>query len=410
MQDVAAVYEDVLKAVDRKWREALAQAREAGRQPPSELSDAADEELRAVLYGPDSPADIPLAMDWGALSLLPDRPSQDEYKKLRRAVETWSATGRGAPPRAMVLADAPAPYPPHVFLRGNPRRPGESVPRRFPSLLDSRPFQRGSGRLELAQRIVDAANPLTARVLVNRVWLHHFGQGLVRTPSDFGLRGGAPSHPELLDWLAAQLVEDGWSMKNLHRRIMGSAVYQQESRHRPECARVDPENTLWWRMNQRRLEFEAHRDAMLAVAGQLDRTMGGPGLELFGNAPHSSRRTVYASVARMDVTPLLATFDFPDPAATSPQRSQTMVPPQALYFMNNPLVIHAARSLVESPQFAPLSDASKLVRIHVLLFGRQPAAAELQWAQEFLGPNPPPDRWVQLAHGLLMTNEFVLVD
>src|SRR5581483_1711746 len=162
-----------------------------------------------------------------------------------------------------------------VFLRGNPNQLGDDAPRRFLAVLsgNERPaFRQGSGRLELAQAIVDRRNPLTARVFVNRLWLHHFGAGLVRTPSDFGLRSDPPSHPELLDFLASEFMEGGWSIKRMHRMILLSSAYRQKSEDREDARRVDPENTLVWKMNRRRLDFEALRDSLLAVSGTLDRT------------------------------------------------------------------------------------------------------------------------------------------
>ena len=215
-------------------------------------------------------------------------------QKLRKAVEEWRANGAGAPPRAMVLQDAVTPLEPHVFLRGNPNNPGEAVPRRFLTVLSNgepKPFHEGSGRLELAKSIVDRKNPLTARVLVNRIWMHHFGTGLVRTPSDFGLRSSPPSHPELLDHLATSFMETRWSIKKLHRQILLSAVYQQASVDRADGRKADPENVLLWRMNRRRLDFEATRDALLAVSGQLDGKIGGPPMPSLTDTG-SDRRTL----------------------------------------------------------------------------------------------------------------------
>src|SRR5205085_12696499 len=165
------------------------------------------------------------------------RVERDKTTALRRRVEAFKATSPAAPPRPMMLRDSDSPVNPHVFLRGNPGNPGPEVPRQFLLCLagDKRqPFKQGSGRLELAQAIASKDNPLTARVLVNRVWLHHFGVGLVQTPSDFGLRGEPPTHPELLDYLAATLMDQGWSIKKLHRLILLSAVYQQQSDERDD--------------------------------------------------------------------------------------------------------------------------------------------------------------------------------
>src|SRR5262249_42692822 len=186
---------------------------------PTHLPDAAEEELRQVFHGPGAAPNVPRSL-FGELALLPDRPSQAELQKFRKAVEQWRATGPGAPPRAMVLGDARTPVEPRVFLRGSPNNLGEAVPRRFLEVLagkERRPFRDGSGRLELARAIADRNNPLTARVFVNRIWIHHFGTGLVRTPSDFGLRSEPPTHPELLDDLATAFMENGWAVQKLHR-------------------------------------------------------------------------------------------------------------------------------------------------------------------------------------------------
>ncbi len=175
-----------------------------------------------------------------------------------------------------------------------------------------------SGRLELARAVADRDNPLTARVLVNRVWLEHFGQPLVATPSDFGLRSEPPSHPALLDYLAWQFMEHGWSIKWLHRQIVLSAAYAQMSHDRPECLRVDPENRWLWRMNRRRLDFETTRDALLAVSGRLDPALGGPPVKDIASTT-AVRRTVYGRIDRLNLPGLYRTFDFPNPDSTSPQ-------------------------------------------------------------------------------------------
>ena len=182
----------------------------------------------------------------------------------------------------MIIEEIEPTHNPRIFVRGNSSRPGAEVPRQFLAAItpDRKPFEHKSGRLEMAQAIASKDNPLTARVFVNRVWAGHFGTGLVRTPSDFGLRSEAPSHPELLDYLARTFMDDGWSIKRLHRRIMLSSVYQQSSEHRPELAARDPENRLLWRMNRRRLDWEASRDTLLAAAGDLDRAVGGPAVEI----------------------------------------------------------------------------------------------------------------------------------
>ena len=239
MKEVAERYGKLLKEVDQRWK--VEAARGFAR-----LIDPDAEELRRVLYGPDSPADAPLALDWGFLSLFPDRATQGEYQKHLRELENWLAKG---PPRAMVLHDSPRPYDPRVFERGHPGRPGQPVPRQMVWIANParKPLtSSGSGRLELAREIASKDNPLTARVFVNRVWMHHFGKALVGTPGDFGLRGDAPTHPELLDYLASEFVAKGWGVKTLHKLIMTSATYTQASLDRADALAVDSENRLLW--------------------------------------------------------------------------------------------------------------------------------------------------------------------
>jgi hypothetical protein len=268
--------------------------------------------------------------------------------------------------------------------------------------------------------VTAADNPLIARVIVNRVWMHHFGQGLVATPGDFGLRGEPPSHPELLDWLADELVKRGWSLKTLHRLIMLSSAYQQEAgvresngadgADRTNGSPVDPDNRLLWRMNRRRLDFEAMRDALLAVAGGLDAKLGGPPVEMFGDGL-VPRRTVYGFVDRMDVPGLLTTFDFPNPAASSPQRQTTLVAPQALYLMNGEFVAESARRFATRPDVTALTSRDERVeRMYVIALARRLTEREMRLACEYLGDEPNAERWEQFAHALLMANEFVFVD
>ena len=239
--------------------------------PAKGLPEPEWESLRLALHGPNGALAIPDRPESRRL-ILNQRQGQ-QFAALQGAIDRLNATDPAAPPRAMVMKDAPRPVEPHVFLRGNPGRPGKAVPRRFVRVLagpDAPAFKKGSGRLELAQAIADPTNPLTARVLVNRVWRWHFGKGLVTTPSDFGLRSDPPSHPELLDYLAAGFIADGWSIKALHRRIMLSSAYRQASFPRPDAAERDPENRLVWRFNPQRLDFESMRDSVLAVSGGLD--------------------------------------------------------------------------------------------------------------------------------------------
>ena len=370
------------------------------------------DELSRQMHGDDAPPVVPRMLGYGFLSLLPDRKAQGEYKKLLKAVEQWSIKGPAAPPRAMVLQDAKQRYQPRIFLRGNPSRPGKAVPRVLPRIVDRKSslLNDGSGRLQLARAIVDPRNPLTARVIVNRIWRHHFGNGLVTTPSDFGTRSQPPSHPRLLDWLASNLVAPGygWSLKKLHRAILLSATYRQQSTDRPDCRAKDPANTLLWRMNRRRLGFEAMRDSLLAVGGQLDQRIGGKPVNLLAGG-FQTRRTIYGFVDRMNLPNLHRAFDFPSPAATSPKRESTTIPPQALYFMNHAFVRESANRLIVSMKVDRDSTIG-IRRLYQQLFTRRPSEAELRLARKYLGASPGLAQWRRYAQALLLTNEFIFID
>jgi hypothetical protein len=412
MAEVAQRYAKVLLAVDRSWSLARALAVRLKQPDPIRLDDPHAEELRQVFHGPDAPPNIKRELI-SDLDLLPDRAAQGVLQQLRKAVEQWRATGPGAPPRAMVLLEAARPHDPVVFRRGNPANPGERVPRQFLALLsgpERKPFTHGSGRLEMSRAIADPRNPLTARVLVNRLWLHHFGAGLVRTPGDFGLRSDLPSHPELLDWLADEFVRSGWSIKHLHRLIVTSAVYRQSSADRIAYRAVDPENTLLWRMNHRRLDFGATRDSLLAVAGQLDRRIGGPSVK-DAMTPGIRRRTLYAFVDRLHVPGLFRAFDFPSPDASSPRRDSTLVPQQALFLMNSLFVLHNARALLARSDVAPEGTFyGRLMGMYRLCYGREADSQERELARAFIGDGKSSASWQRYAQALLLGNEFVFVD
>ncbi|MBC8003457.1 MAG: DUF1553 domain-containing protein, partial [Opitutaceae bacterium] len=298
-----------------------------------------------------------------------------------------------------------------VFKRGNPSNPGPEVPRQFLELIagpDRKPFQKGSGRLELAQAIASPTNPLTARVLINRVWLHHFGQPLVSTPSDFGVRADPPTHPELLDYLAARFVAGGWSLKSLHRSIMLSSAYQQRSDDNPKYAAVDPSNQLLWRMNRRRLDFEAMRDTMLAMAGKLDvSSMGGHAVDIVATN-YSARQTVYGFIDRQNLPGLFRTFDFASPDTTSPQRFNTTVPQQALFLLNSPFAVDQTRALLARTTTPDRSgDTPKIRALYERLFQRPPDRDEIRLGEAFLqqqqkvpAPTPEAPSW-QYGYGSL---------
>ena len=390
-----------MKEVAERYGQLLADAEKVASPNPDNVA------LRATLHGPTSPADAPLVLDWGFLSLFPDRATQGEYQKLIKELETHAAKG---PPRAMVLLDSERPFEPRIFQRGQPNRLGEVVPRQFLKVLDGnrKPIASGSGRLELAKAVASKDNPLTARVFVNRVWMHHFGRGLVDTPGDFGLRGDPPTHPELLDWLASEFMANGWSVKALHRQIANSAAYRQTSLDRADGLSADPENRLLWKQNRRRLEFEPLHDSMLAISGSLDTTIGGPSVPLFTG---KTRRAVYGSIDRLEFPSLLATFDVPNPAATSPERTATTVATQALYLMNGPFARDAAKRLLNVATFkSAKSSSEKLDALYLPTFARKPTDAERMRLLAFIAKGPEAERWLDLAHGLLLTNEFTFVD
>jgi uncharacterized protein DUF1553/uncharacterized protein DUF1549/cytochrome c len=350
-----------------------------------------------------------------------DRPREfkEKIKPFENKIKQLLATHPGAPPRGMVMVDRDEPVPPHVLLRGNPNTPGPEVPRQFLGVLAGegrQPFKKGSGRAELAFAIAGKDNPLTARVMANRIWLHLFGAGLVRTPSDFGLRSEPPSHPELLDYLAVRFMEERWSVKKLIRQIMLSRTYQQNSDGNPDYRRADPDNFLLWKMNRRRLDFEALRDGTLAVAGRLDLTLGGHSVSLTAQ-PFSRRRTVYGFIDRQNLPGMFRTFDFASPDTHSPQRFTTTVPQQALFLMNSPFLIEQAKHIAARPEIASGPTEQRLHQLYRLLYGRTPTDSErergLRFIQEVatekVGPNGL-GAWEQYAQALLMANEFAFVD
>jgi hypothetical protein len=351
---------------------------------PERDPDPQREELRQVLYGENAPTNI-------SLKQIGEMFSAEDRKK----VERWKAQidhlvehHPGAPPRAMAVEDSDKPQDSPVFRRGNPEdRGARSVPRRFLSILsppDAAPVKSGSGRLELAQAIATRENPLTARVLVNRVWARHFGAGLVRTPSDFGARGDPPSHPELLDWMAVWFMDHGWSIKSLHRLILLSSAYRQGSADHAAALQSDPENRLLWRMSPRRLDFEEVRDSLLAVAGRLDGSLGGQAVQITSQ-PFPKRRTVYAFVDRVNLPELFRVFDFACPDLHTPQRLQTLVPQQALYLMNGPFVLEMARALANRPELAGERDPQRrLEKLYRIVYGRAPTREQAAWGLDFV--------------------------
>lgn len=387
MKDVVARYADFLDEVESHWQERL----KGG--PSQKLAEPEWEQVRQWLYSDASPITLrkdtspgPFTQFSEEMGRLLDLQDRLAFTKLTNQLAELTATHPGAPARAMVVNDVPQPIEPHVFVRGNPGRPGKQVPRRFLKLLsepDRKPFADGSGRLDLARAIASASNPLTARVLVNRVWLNHFGAGLVATPSDFGLRSDPPSHPELLDDLAAEFIKSGWSIKALHRRIMLSSTYQQRSDNNPAYLDRDPQNRLLWKFNRRRLDFEAMRDALLSVSGRLDVSVGGRPVGI-NEPPFPPRRTVYGFIDRQNLDGVFRTFDFASPDASSPRRFVTTVPQQALFLMNSPFVVAQARSLAAQAEAASTDPQIKIQALYRRVYGRNPVPGESALGERFI--------------------------
>jgi hypothetical protein len=412
-------------------------------------------ELLEIVTGPEGPL-------WFPRRDTPDhmsRAEKDRYGSLVASLDKIAVNATNPPPaRAMVVADLPAPYAPHVFKRGNPSRLGEEVPRAFLQVLSGggpQPFTHGSGRLDLARAMASPPNPLTARVLVNRVWMEHFGEPLVASPSDFGTRSDPPTHPALLDWLAAEFISSGWSLKHLHRVIVLSGAYQQASAaadasrlksnsakmsverglpaassvvdgsmSKPEGrapavagVRIDPENKWLWHYPRRRLDLEAMRDSLLFISGRLDLTMGGRPVDVAGD-PLNGRRTVYGLVDRQNLPALFRAFDFAVPDQCVERRPRTTVPQQALFALNSPFVMEQTRALVALPEIA--GEANPARRVEAMfrrVLGRKPTKGEAAAAVHFIeaakSDDPIKDgltAWEQFAQILLATNELAFVD
>ena len=316
-----------------------------------------------------------------------DQKVKNKLTDLEKSLADLVVTHPGSPARAPVLEDADKPHDSYVMIKGNPGNRGPVVPRHFLSILSGETpltFKDGSGRLELAKAIANKDNPLTARVIVNRIWLHHFGEGIVRTPDDFGTRGTPPSHPELLDYLATRFIEDGWSVKKMHRLIMLSSTYQQSSDENPRFEQIDPDNKWVWHMNRRRLDFEALRDTILAIGGDLDLSVGGRPVRLDAE-PYPLRRTVYGFVDRKNVPNMFQAFDFALPDLTTGKRENTIVPQQALFMMNSPLVVEQARNVVRRVDFkAQAKMEARIDLLYKLIYQRGPTDVEMQLAREYL--------------------------
>lgn len=377
--ELVQVYASVFKEVIQQWKN---EATKENNTAQIAFADPHREALRRSLMDEGGWLDLDLQTVVNASRLMGK--GRKLLGDLEKAITEVEASHPGAPPRAMVIQENEKPVTPFVLLRGEASRRGDRVPRQFVSILSTKPrkpFVEGSGRRELAEAITDPANPLTARVLVNRVWAKYYGVGLALSLDDFGLRSEPPSHPELLDYLASEFVANGRSMKWLHRLIVTSQSYQQTSDRRESAMRADPDNRLLWRQNRRRLDFEAMRDSILSAAGNLNTTVGGKSVRL-SDEPYTTRRSIYAYVDRIELDPILRTFDFASPSASAASRPETTIPQQALFGMNHPFVAEQARRITESLQTMDAGEA--IQSIYQDVFARAATDQEVKIAKSFL--------------------------
>ncbi len=309
-------------------------------------------------------------------------------------------------PFLQTISDAPKWTEQHIWLRGSRDNPGDVAPPHFLQILSKGEPQTfgDKPRLQLANAIANPENPLTARVMVNRVWQHHFGAGLVRTPSNFGLQGDRPSNPELLDYLASRFMRENWSLKKLHREIMLSSVYALSTENIAANFESDPENRKLWRFNRHRLDAEGIRDSLLFVSGKLDSKEGGTP-EQFSLENH--RRTAYGFISRRKLDAVLSLFDFPNPNNTSEQRMETNVPLQRLFFLNSDFIAAQSKALAERVGNVP-ENSGKIEKAYQILFQREPTSEEKDLGLQFLRETH--DSWFQYAQVLLGSNEFSFVN
>jgi hypothetical protein len=426
-------------AVARAYGQLLHDIYEESKKPVagSPGLNADQQELLELVTGKQSPIWFPRRDTPNHMS----RVEKDRYGTLVANLDKLAANATNAPPaRAMIVTDLPEPFEPHIFKRGNPARLGEAVPRAFLTVLSGGqpvPFAHGSGRLELARAISSPANLLTARVFVNRVWMHHFGEPFANSTTDFGARNEPPANRALLDWLASEFIRSGWSVKQLHRVMVLSSAYQQASvaadvrRLKSNSSqgsqslltsvateeKKDADNKLLSHYPRRRLDLEAMRDSLLLISGQLDLTMGGRSVE-GASDPLNHRRTVYGLVDRQDLPAFYRAFDFAVPDQCAERRPRTTVPQQALFALNSAFVMEQARALGARPEIAGAEKpAQRVEALFRRVLGRKPTKQESATALRFVetaGADPQLKdgltSWEQFAQVLLATNELLFLD
>ena len=330
-------------------------------------------------------------------------------RPLNKEAETSKNGHASKPEQALHVVRDGQPTDLAVMIRGDVANRGDTVPRGFIQVAfpgGRRTFQNGSGRAELAECITDPANPLTARVIVNRIWQQFFGRGIVVTTSNFGKLGERPSHPELLDDLATGFVNNGWSLKWLQRQIVLSDAYQRSSKQSAAADEKDPTNAYIWRMPQRRLSVEGWRDSVLAVSGNIADRIGGPSMK--PDDPKENRRTIYSEVSRFELNPLLSLFDFPDPNVHASKRLQTNTPLQKLFLLNSDFLIAQTQKIVAQLN-ADAQPEQCRTEIFQKILQRKPDAGELAESVAYLAEHPAKGA-NDLVHVMLASNEFWFVD
>ena len=442
----AKSYQDQFESTAKEWEKTLADwktgvetALQSGMEIPEKpkFDGGKDRFFSEVSFGSVEPGTGKMVRS-GPLS-LPEKnqeqffslESRQRLAVLRQGLEELKKASPPEPPMACAVAEGQS-IQQQIFLRGNHDSPGEEVPKGVPQVLvEKQPFEirQGSGRLELAKWLADPKNPLTSRVMVNRLWQWHFGEGLVRTPSNYGKMGLRPTHPELLDYLAGQFIESGWSIKAMHRLMMLSNTYQMSSQISRENVEADPSNELWSRFNRRRLTVEEIRDSFLSLDKTLQLTTGGPSQTYAdtedGNErpsfdlPQSKRRTVYLPLRRSNLFSLLNLFDFGDATTSSDGRTRSNVAPQALFMMNSDFINERSRNFAEFLLKSCSGDESERTRqAYLIILSRSPRAEEIQSAIHYIsgfpgkaeGPDAHLEGWQSFCQILMASNEFIYAD
>ncbi len=436
--EVAAAYEErfgkSLKGwhhTIRRWRKSAIELIRNGSMPPPpkpRFVQGRDRFFFDVYHAKTAP----LSFDREELDAILKPETVTTIAALKQAVAELEAAAMEEPPMANAVEDGEQ-MDQRVFVRGDHTAAGEPAPKVFPAIIagfDQEPAASGSGRLELADWIASPENPLTTRVIVNRIWQKHFGEGIVRTPSNFGKLGTPPTHPELLDWLATTFVRDGWSVKDMHRRIMLSSAYRMSSAPSAAAAKADPGNQWLSHFNRRRLDVEELRDGMLAIDSSLDLTMGGTMQSGFGtdrensndrlsiDPTTSTRRMVYLPLRRANLPTLLNLFDFGDAVTSVGKRLVTNVAPQALFMMNSEFVAARAGNLAEQLLGADdWSDTDRARHAYLAVLTRSADAGEVDAAVSYVNgfasrfsDATPQEAWQSYCRIMLASNDFIYVD